>query len=137
MLWLTFTNTLHNFSSGLADIVDEVNPLGSWNVDPNEPRYCLCNDVSYGEMVGCDNEDVSVISINVPHMKLRIEQSFAVRVQLHFANKAGGVGFGFFKMFHGLKIERLSRSFSRRVRQKQCAYKSKVFYIKGTCYGLG
>jgi len=31
----------------------------SWRPDPNEPRYCLCNDVSYGDMVGCDNEDVS------------------------------------------------------------------------------
>ena len=30
-----------------------------WMVDPNEPRYCLCNEVSYGEMVGCDNDDVS------------------------------------------------------------------------------
>lgn len=30
-----------------------------WQHDPNEPRYCTCNDVSYGEMVGCDNEDVS------------------------------------------------------------------------------
>ncbi|XP_033107280.1 inhibitor of growth protein 1-like [Anneissia japonica] len=26
-------------------------------VDPDEPRYCLCNQVSYGEMVGCDNKD--------------------------------------------------------------------------------
>ncbi|TXT10173.1 uncharacterized protein COLE_04107 [Cutaneotrichosporon oleaginosum] len=25
--------------------------------DPNEPRYCYCNQVSYGEMVGCDNDD--------------------------------------------------------------------------------
>ena len=22
----------------------------------NEPKYCYCNDVSYGEMVACDNE---------------------------------------------------------------------------------
>lgn len=29
-------------------------------VDPNEPRYCLCGDVSFGEMVGCDNDDVSL-----------------------------------------------------------------------------
>ena len=28
-------------------------------IDPNEPRYCLCGGVSYGEMVGCDNDDVS------------------------------------------------------------------------------
>ncbi|KAL7409364.1 Phd domain in Ing1-like protein [Mrakia frigida] len=26
-------------------------------VDPNEPRYCYCNGVSYGEMIACDNED--------------------------------------------------------------------------------
>lgn len=35
-------------------------------VDPNEPTYCFCNQVSYGEMVACDNPDVciSFISIN-------------------------------------------------------------------------
>ncbi|KAI1277987.1 Inhibitor of growth protein 3 [Halotydeus destructor] len=26
-------------------------------LDPNEPRYCICNQVSYGEMVACDNAD--------------------------------------------------------------------------------
>ena len=29
-------------------------------VDPNEPTYCLCHQVSYGEMVGCDNGDCPV-----------------------------------------------------------------------------
>jgi inhibitor of growth protein 4 len=29
-------------------------------VDPNEPTYCICQQVSYGEMIACDNEDVSV-----------------------------------------------------------------------------
>ena len=28
-------------------------------VDPNEPTYCLCHQVSFGEMIGCDNTDVS------------------------------------------------------------------------------
>lgn len=28
-----------------------------WTYDPNEPRYCMCNQVSYGDMVACDNED--------------------------------------------------------------------------------
>lgn len=28
-----------------------------WTYDPNEPRYCICNQVSYGDMVACDNED--------------------------------------------------------------------------------
>jgi inhibitor of growth protein 4 len=25
-------------------------------IDPNEPRYCICNRVSSGNMVGCDND---------------------------------------------------------------------------------
>ncbi|GJN09114.1 hypothetical protein PR202_ga27090 [Eleusine coracana subsp. coracana] len=29
-------------------------------VDPNEPTYCLCNQVSYGEMVACDNSDCKI-----------------------------------------------------------------------------
>lgn len=38
-------------------MADGDNP--DWTYDPNEPRYCLCNQVSYGDMVACDNEDVS------------------------------------------------------------------------------
>ena len=34
---------------------------GEWAPDPNEPRYCLCNQVSYGDMVACDNPDVRAI----------------------------------------------------------------------------
>ncbi|KAG8966344.1 hypothetical protein FRC03_012141 [Tulasnella sp. 419] len=26
-------------------------------VHPNEPRYCYCNQVSFGDMIGCDNPD--------------------------------------------------------------------------------
>lgn len=26
-------------------------------IDPDEPRYCLCGDVSWGTMIACDNED--------------------------------------------------------------------------------
>ena len=33
-------------------------PEQEW-YDPSEPRYCICNQVSYGDMVACDNEDVS------------------------------------------------------------------------------
>jgi inhibitor of growth protein 3 len=51
-----------------AIVTDEVyenlgdgNAEGSdWTYDPNEPRYCVCNQVSYGDMVACDNEDVSL-----------------------------------------------------------------------------
>lgn len=34
-------------------------------VDPNEPTYCLCHQVSYGEMIGCDNPDVSFNLTNI------------------------------------------------------------------------
>ncbi|XP_057708147.1 inhibitor of growth protein 1 [Corythoichthys intestinalis] len=26
-------------------------------IDPDEPTYCLCEQVSYGEMIGCDNDE--------------------------------------------------------------------------------
>ncbi|GBG82274.1 hypothetical protein CBR_g34558 [Chara braunii] len=26
-------------------------------VDPDEPKYCVCHQVSFGEMIACDNED--------------------------------------------------------------------------------
>ncbi|KAF1816500.1 hypothetical protein P152DRAFT_377843, partial [Eremomyces bilateralis CBS 781.70] len=25
--------------------------------DPDEPRYCICNDVSWGTMIACENDD--------------------------------------------------------------------------------
>ena len=37
---------------------------GEWAPDPNEPRYCLCNQVSYGDMVACDNPDVRFFSLS-------------------------------------------------------------------------
>ncbi|KAK4857231.1 hypothetical protein QYF36_025933 [Acer negundo] len=39
------------------------NPIGvelDLPVDPNEPTYCLCNQVSYGEMVACDNQECKI-----------------------------------------------------------------------------
>lgn len=30
------------------------------DIDPNEPLYCFCQQVSYGDMVGCDNDSVSL-----------------------------------------------------------------------------
>lgn len=44
----------------VEEVVDENGQAVDWQYDPNEPRYCLCNQVSYGDMVGCDNDDVSV-----------------------------------------------------------------------------
>lgn len=36
-------------------VVEQTNE-GEWSYDPNEPRYCTCNQVSYGDMVACDND---------------------------------------------------------------------------------
>ncbi|KAF2006224.1 hypothetical protein P154DRAFT_615568 [Amniculicola lignicola CBS 123094] len=33
--------------------VDE--PMESDDIDPDEPKYCVCDDVSWGEMIQCDN----------------------------------------------------------------------------------
>lgn len=46
-------------ATAVAPVVEE-QTLGAavdWVPEPNEPRYCLCNQVSYGEMVGCDNPE--------------------------------------------------------------------------------
>jgi hypothetical protein len=32
-------------------------------IDPHEERYCLCNRVSFGTMIQCDNGDVSSLTL--------------------------------------------------------------------------
>lgn len=41
---------------------DQTSPknLMFMDVDPNEPTYCLCMQVSFGEMIGCDNSDCAI-----------------------------------------------------------------------------
>jgi hypothetical protein len=46
---------------------------GEWTYDPNEPRYCICNQVSYGEMVACDNAEVRYDDFYIYGFKLIIE----------------------------------------------------------------
>lgn len=38
----------------MEEVDDEGNPI-----DPDEPRYCICDGVSFGTMIQCDNVDVS------------------------------------------------------------------------------
>ncbi|XP_065364810.1 inhibitor of growth protein 3 isoform X2 [Calliphora vicina] len=64
----TAVNTVANSSTSTAltpgsnitlnenGMVVEQTPEGEWSYDPNEPRYCTCNQVSYGDMVACDND---------------------------------------------------------------------------------
>ncbi|CAO3678545.1 unnamed protein product [Umbelopsis vinacea] len=41
-----------------ADNVQAAVAISDMPVDPNEPVYCFCRQVSYGEMVACDNDEV-------------------------------------------------------------------------------
>jgi len=38
------------------DLASDTDRLEDMPVDPNEPTYCLCHQVSYGEMIACDND---------------------------------------------------------------------------------
>lgn len=39
---------------------DEEEEDGDMDADPNEPRYCYCNSVSYGAMIACDSANCSI-----------------------------------------------------------------------------
>ncbi|CAH3152588.1 unnamed protein product, partial [Pocillopora meandrina] len=51
----TATNSTHMGKSKNQD-----SPTPEYPIDPNEPTYCLCNQVSFGEMIGCDNEECPI-----------------------------------------------------------------------------
>lgn len=40
----------------LEEAIQETITTGAEAVESNEPKYCFCQQVSFGEMVGCDNE---------------------------------------------------------------------------------
>ncbi|XP_015035389.1 inhibitor of growth protein 5 isoform X1 [Drosophila persimilis] len=46
-------DSCHTAATHPSDVMD-------MPVDPNEPTYCLCHQVSYGEMIGCDNPDCPI-----------------------------------------------------------------------------
>ena len=47
-------------------VVESTVEAPDWTFDPSEPRYCLCNQVSYGDMVACDNEDCTIEWFHYP-----------------------------------------------------------------------
>ncbi|KAF4336010.1 Inhibitor of growth 1 [Fusarium beomiforme] len=47
----------------MEDVDDDGNPI-----DPDEPKYCLCNRVSFGTMIACENSDVSDSSATNPYL---------------------------------------------------------------------
>ncbi|PIK37211.1 putative inhibitor of growth protein 4, partial [Apostichopus japonicus] len=44
----------------VASVINGPSDVLDMPVDPNEPTYCLCHQVSYGEMIGCDNPDCPI-----------------------------------------------------------------------------
>lgn len=43
------------------DSSSNLNNLGSdCSVDPNEPVYCVCNRIAFGDMIACDNEECPI-----------------------------------------------------------------------------
>ena len=45
-------------AGGETIVMEEIDDEGNV-IDPDEPRYCLCNRVSFGTMIECENKDVS------------------------------------------------------------------------------
>jgi len=46
--------------AALPETLLNTNPLLDMPIDPNEPRFCTCRQVSYGQMIGCDNNECSI-----------------------------------------------------------------------------
>lgn len=39
---------------------DETVQIAAKPIDPNEPVYCICNRIAFGDMVACDNEECPI-----------------------------------------------------------------------------
>jgi hypothetical protein len=74
------TNILFSLMMWTAD--ENGSTAGEWNCDPNEPRYCLCNQVSYGDMVACDNEEVCGLSAFCLQIYFNFDLSVPVAVSI-------------------------------------------------------
>lgn len=51
----TSTSTKNKRRASASQAEPQPPPSAFDDADPNEPRHCLCRDVSYGAMVACDN----------------------------------------------------------------------------------
>lgn len=59
----------------MEEVDDEGNPI-----DPNEPRYCICNGVSFGTMIQCENSEVSIERSRFVSYHLFKETNLATRI---------------------------------------------------------
>ena len=53
----------------------KVEPVGLdlFPIDPYEPRYCMCNQVSFGRMIACDNPQCQIEWFHFACVKLEDE----------------------------------------------------------------
>jgi len=56
-----YINFLKNCRLRRGIVCKEISNDEDESFDPNEPRYCLCNQIAYGTMVACDNKKVGII----------------------------------------------------------------------------
>lgn len=54
--------------AAVAPKKEEVPVVEEEPIDPDEPRYCVCGDVSWGTMIACDSDDVSLIPFPSPFL---------------------------------------------------------------------
>jgi len=62
-------------------------------VDPNEPTYCVCQQVSYGEMIGCDNNECPIEWFHFGCMQLTTKPKgkwYCPKCIVLFKKKKGG-----------------------------------------------
>lgn len=71
------------------DAEEEPEQAEGETIDPSEPRYCICNRVSFGEMIGCDNDNVSYSP--ACHCSECIFSRFVCHLMLHSARNNGSI----------------------------------------------
>lgn len=68
--WMAFQKRQRDSSSSSCETEIAINVDQSsdeaWTYNPNEPKYCVCNQTSYGDMVACDNEECPIEWFHYP-----------------------------------------------------------------------
>ena len=52
---------------------DDTQTAADMPIDPNEPVYCYCQQVSWGEMVACDNHECEIEWFHYPCVGLKAQ----------------------------------------------------------------
>lgn len=62
---------------------DDVFLDGAAAYDPNEPLYCTCRQISFGNMIACENPDCSIEWFHFACVGLKAEVSASNRVKVY------------------------------------------------------